>query len=879
MTKYNTARDDRLQKAARKTHAKARQMPVNIVPLWKEVVQEVQSKWAGPSRMRVYGDAIRMLNGMDTSNYVQTYGRTRDAIAGTIADLVLLNMLDGDSPIPVRDYDPSNKRDVYLEAHDGLVNTVTIYIVTEYRKREMLYNRDTTQKALDIRPKGGVDGNGGENSWGDVGVAVYHSTKWVLIRAYDSVPVAHQVVLQTSEVGRFVYNSVSGGGEDRGVAKMSDRLWGQPVMYATAKAFPALAALAPGGLVPGKLVVVLSIAVISADHFWDAPTLNFVDPDWMSTTTKSRVVALAGVASVMSDATLMSREALMLRINGRSLRGAAAAAYLASKLVYGVGSNIAPITDRASATRVVANLLIDSFNSVGTTMDTLSVLKRHGLEGVIPDVDAFTEEFKDNMDRMAGADMGEPGTDLAGAYSFTTKRHTVYTNNHQSSDPYYLYPRTVPGGPVTIPVSSYIQAGQTSSANVMTIFRQGQTSADNAASIIIRMEWTDVNAQVAAMAVINPSLFVVSPTNSKEWIWRSSMPTFVDITARDTLGITPFLGPADRSMGIATVLYRLGELDSNLNAVKGAVGVPIITVVTKLIKNAPPASYTSEELKVMFEHDVVGTVDNWRDEWASSAETALRVPTPESVLDIDTVHHTVEYNKAMVTTDSRPIQIDESRSRGVVEFTDFKEESHVVATAQFIELMEGGSKMSTTVTEYKEEDGKVSTATTESEEDGGTVATETATAAPTTFVPFTSTSAPTTASTFVPFNSIALTPPLLRDNVKEAADKFDATKALLRGYLPVGGSDAFDVQEDPDSLRLKEQNLLLGMSKPPNWPLGIDNPYWIQNMMNRGLRMSGHLNASPIYYMGGSLTMDSQWGTVRERMPPVEVPITGNVFK
>jgi hypothetical protein len=76
----------------------------------------------------------------------------------------------------------------------------------------------------------------------------------------------------------------------------------------------------------------------------------------------------------------------------------------------------------------------------------------------------------------------------------------------------------------------------------------------------------------------------------------------------------------------------------------------------------------------------------------------------------------------------------------------------------------------------------------------------------------------------------------------------------LRPFLPVAGTDVFEEQESMESDKLKEQNLLMGMVKPPNWPLGhVDNPLWLGNKVNEGMRYSDPLFQMPTMYKGGTL--------------------------
>jgi hypothetical protein len=78
----------------------------------------------------------------------------------------------------------------------------------------------------------------------------------------------------------------------------------------------------------------------------------------------------------------------------------------------------------------------------------------------------------------------------------------------------------------------------------------------------------------------------------------------------------------------------------------------------------------------------------------------------------------------------------------------------------------------------------------------------------------------------------------------------------LLPFLPIAGTDIFDEQTTLESDKLKQQNLLIGQYRPPNWPLGnVDNPIWLGNLKNLGLRLgSGSSFEMPPRFKGGSLT-------------------------
>ena len=89
----------------------------------------------------------------------------------------------------------------------------------------------------------------------------------------------------------------------------------------------------------------------------------------------------------------------------------------------------------------------------------------------------------------------------------------------------------------------------------------------------------------------------------------------------------------------------------------------------------------------------------------------------------------------------------------------------------------------------------------------------------------------------------------------------------LREYLPQGGTSFLDEQMDEESDLLKQQNLLMGQYKPVNWPLGnVDNPFWVDNMQNNGLRYKGDLFDMPVKFTGGTLDPAALYGSYLE--PP-----------
>jgi hypothetical protein len=85
-------------------------------------------------------------------------------------------------------------------------------------------------------------------------------------------------------------------------------------------------------------------------------------------------------------------------------------------------------------------------------------------------------------------------------------------------------------------------------------------------------------------------------------------------------------------------------------------------------------------------------------------------------------------------------------------------------------------------------------------------------------------------------------------------DEGDHFHSLLP-FLPIAGTDIFDEQTTVEADKLKQQNLLIGQYRPPNWPLGnVDNPIWLGNLKNQGLKWSGKAFDMPPSFKGGSLT-------------------------
>lgn len=103
------------------------------------------------------------------------------------------------------------------------------------------------------------------------------------------------------------------------------------------------------------------------------------------------------------------------------------------------------------------------------------------------------------------------------------------------------------------------------------------------------------------------------------------------------------------------------------------------------------------------------------------------------------------------------------------------------------------------------------------------------------------------------FNQIGKVNPDGEQDMNDIQEQERATMTSLAPMLPVAGSDLF---EDTDKMcELKEQNLMMGQSVPPNWPLGnLDNKIWLQNMANQGLREMDPLFPMPVIYQGSNMT-------------------------
>jgi hypothetical protein len=114
----------------------------------------------------------------------------------------------------------------------------------------------------------------------------------------------------------------------------------------------------------------------------------------------------------------------------------------------------------------------------------------------------------------------------------------------------------------------------------------------------------------------------------------------------------------------------------------------------------------------------------------------------------------------------------------------------------------------------------------------------------------------------------------------ENRDRESDITGNLRVFLPIAGSSELDEQEDEASVQLKANNLLMGQYKPANWPLGnVDNPFWVSNLANEGMRYAPELFAMPEVLQGGTLTegaklygsyRDAPTNTLRILAPPAQ---------
>jgi hypothetical protein len=120
---------------------------------------------------------------------------------------------------------------------------------------------------------------------------------------------------------------------------------------------------------------------------------------------------------------------------------------------------------------------------------------------------------------------------------------------------------------------------------------------------------------------------------------------------------------------------------------------------------------------------------------------------------------------------------------------------------------------------------------------------------------------------FSGWNGLAADSTPYSENFKEKREQDKSVRANLRVFLPIAGDDSIEEQGDDESMYLKAQNLMMGQYKPSNWPLGnVDNPFWLGNQANTGIRFSGQLNEMPAVMSGGTLTEGAKlYGSYRRR--------------
>ena len=92
------------------------------------------------------------------------------------------------------------------------------------------------------------------------------------------------------------------------------------------------------------------------------------------------------------------------------------------------------------------------------------------------------------------------------------------------------------------------------------------------------------------------------------------------------------------------------------------------------------------------------------------------------------------------------------------------------------------------------------------------------------------------------------------DDVSTQLEYAQNQRANLRPFLPVVGTDAFDEQESYEADKLKEQNLMMGMTGFNPTGNITNNPLIYGNAVNLGLRFGGDLFEMPEVLNGGTLT-------------------------
>jgi hypothetical protein len=106
-----------------------------------------------------------------------------------------------------------------------------------------------------------------------------------------------------------------------------------------------------------------------------------------------------------------------------------------------------------------------------------------------------------------------------------------------------------------------------------------------------------------------------------------------------------------------------------------------------------------------------------------------------------------------------------------------------------------------------------------------------------------------------------------KDVGSQLREESRSTLATLRPFLPIAGTNVLDEQESYESDKLKEQNLMMGMQTPVNWPLGnINNPFWVSGKINEGMRFADPLFQMPTMLKGGTLIEGATlYGSYRKR--------------
>lgn len=102
------------------------------------------------------------------------------------------------------------------------------------------------------------------------------------------------------------------------------------------------------------------------------------------------------------------------------------------------------------------------------------------------------------------------------------------------------------------------------------------------------------------------------------------------------------------------------------------------------------------------------------------------------------------------------------------------------------------------------------------------------------------------------------------DQKKVASERMSS----LRPFLAHAGTEMFYEQESEQADRAKIQNLMLGQSKPLNFPIfNASNKLWVQNMAREGMILSDPLYVMPVIYQGCNLTDGATLYGVEENTP------------